>query len=164
MSTTITDEFLSTLPEGPLIQYIGQLHAILVYGRVGNDPNVFAIAEHSLRQIARYSQADETARYYESAEYHAEKQRERMMAAVIKPPSLAGFGEAMRSGIKNMADTVAKMRERNELSGLNERLRTRDYRSRLAHEKELGLNFVQAEARRVRKELGLPIDNTRRSK
>lgn len=156
MSTARTDEFMRTLPPGPLIQHIGQVHVILTNYTIGGQyPHVIDAAEHSLREIARYTQADEHRRYYESAEYHAEKQRERM--ATFTPPNLAGLGEAMRAGIKSMADTVAKMRGRNELSGLNERTREREYKARIARERAMGLAAVQEQARQARQALRAEI-------
>lgn len=60
MSTKDTNEFMGSLPQGPLVQHLGKAHAIArllpEFGRVGYDTkNLLEALDHSLREIARYT-------------------------------------------------------------------------------------------------------------
>jgi len=132
-----TEEFVPTLPRGPLVRHIEQIHALTLHiracGRAGlpiDDPMV--ILEHSLREIAVYTQ-------------------ERNPYAPSDPPD---FLSAMKKAMANFETAFAKMKAK-RTPEQSERLSQDRYEQRIRRERKIGLAFVKAEAARVRKELGL---------
>lgn len=143
--TMRTDEFLRSLPPTPLRQHIGQLHAILVYTRADHDPNAFEIAEHSLREIARFTMIED---------------RRYQPPAPLRPGArpLADLGKVLNESFAKFNEGIAQMRKSIEDKRTPEGIEyARNLRMRrgFAHERKIGLAFVKAEAARVRKELGL---------
>ncbi len=149
MTGEYTNEFVGSLPRGPLVQHIGQVHAILMHTGAGREPNALNIAEHSLRQMAIYTAQAE--RYPGS------------FSAVAKPP-LSDFAKVMRKALSNMEGVLNRYRAKQPLDALNESVSIRRYKAAVESERIAGLAHVKQEGRRVRKELGLPSTPTKRSK
>lgn len=141
-----TDEFTATLPRGPLTQHIRQVHAVLIYQCSGlpGDPNALAVAEHCLREMARYTAADPRLEYGMPARREWTPSRDLYEAA---QRSLVGLGDRMRE----VAESIKAKRTPEQIDAYSaSRLSTR-----IVQERRLGLAFVKDEADRARKELGL---------
>jgi hypothetical protein len=53
---TVSERFGATLPPGPLVAHLTFLHSLLIHHGCGSD--ALEVGEHSLRQIAVYTQKD----------------------------------------------------------------------------------------------------------
>lgn len=52
---SVSEEWAQSLPPGPLVAHLTQLHAILLVLGAETAPDVLTVAEHSLTEIARYT-------------------------------------------------------------------------------------------------------------
>lgn len=140
-------EFYNSLPRGPLTRHIAQVYAIMLYGGVGNQPNLIEAATHSLREIAAYTA--EPPRY--------ETRRDEFLSRYMA----AGSGvERLREAARRMASSLAGATARAD----GEYTATLLYKSRIEGERAKGLAHVRAEALRVRAELGLPLSDHKEGK
>lgn len=158
-------EFRASLLHGPLVEHICQVHSVLLHLRGSRtDPAALEVAEHSLRQIARYtaetpyhSRATPSAGTHQSAgalDYRnpllSEETVDRLSAIG------ASFRESVQKGLAQMNDqlTRARNREMHLRATLDtEAYAKRQYEIKIKGERTLGLAFVQNYAREARREI-----------
>lgn len=140
MSAT-TAEFYDSLPRGPLVRHIEQIHALVNHieacGKAGiSTVQAHSIVEQSLREIAVYTQ--------ERNPYP----RPQPQGAV---PDIA---TTMRKAFADFDASLKKMRA-GRTPEQRERVAVRRHQQCIKDERTIGLGFVKAYAAKTRKELGL---------
>lgn len=141
------EEFMRKIPRGPLANHINQIDMILLHMHgwsEGYSENAVHIARHSLSEIAAYT-AEPELRYG-----YGVVPPQRDVSDVI-----SRMQRSVKEAFENVASAVEKMRAKQPLDELNERVSVRRYNQAVKDERAKGLAFVKAEAARVEKELGL---------
>lgn len=149
-----TEEFRRTLPQGPLVDQVTHLHALISYLVAGGPPmHVLANAEHSLREITRQSATwppvqVSTPRPPSTDAYYWKKIRANLRTAE------ATLSESMAKLGRNLKAAQEARRARLTPEQRDQASQAR-YTRAMAAERRAGLAFVASEVARVRRELGL---------
>ena len=147
-----TEEFVASLPRGPLLRHVEQVHALVAHiaacerARIPTDQAWLAL-EHSLREIAVYSREPE--RYFIPPDIPEMK--------LDVQAVMTSAAETFRKAFKD----VKKIEPFKTSPESRERASEYKYREAVRRERQAGLRFVKAEATRVRTELGLTEDRSK---
>jgi hypothetical protein len=162
-----TEQFRASLPRGPLVQHVTQVHHILSLAYM--DKNALEMAEHSLRAIAAYTAEQPFAepRNRWLAAMERERHAPQLLGTHTPNPLLSpeaveriaaagrSMQESVRKGFANMARRVEERRLGNHLHGTldTEAYSERKYEAKIDHEREVGRAFIKNYAWRTRSEI-----------